>query len=174
MTEKKIRILVADDEWSAREVIQNILLNEGFEVQTAEDGKQAIEHLDADRFDIAITDLKMPNADGIEVLRHIQNRHLDTIGIIATYILNLFRILITIFKSINAGHSQIDILVSGIYFPSLFVFFHCLCKIAICSKIVPLTYYILSTLNILLASPAYKHPTSYSNSNRNKQNCGNY
>lgn len=80
----KIRLLVADDEWSAREVIKNILTSEGFDVTTVGDGAEAIALLDSEPFDLIITDLKMPKTDGIAVLQHLKERRLPTIGIVAT------------------------------------------------------------------------------------------
>jgi two-component system, NtrC family, response regulator PilR len=84
MTDVKVRILVADDEWTAREMMQSVLLSQGFEVETAEDGAQAIAMLDERSFDLVITDLKMPNVDGIGVLEHIEGGKSGVIGIIAT------------------------------------------------------------------------------------------
>jgi DNA-binding NtrC family response regulator len=84
MASPKARILVVDDEWSAREVIRNILTSEGFTVETAADGADAMRRLDSEPFDLMITDLKMPEADGIAVLQHLRERRLSTIGIVAT------------------------------------------------------------------------------------------
>ena len=84
MTNVKARILVADDDWSAREIITNILVNEGCEVEGAENGTEAVAKLDSESFDLCVTDLKMPEVEGIGVLDHIRERHLKTIGIVAT------------------------------------------------------------------------------------------
>ncbi|MBN1476649.1 sigma-54-dependent Fis family transcriptional regulator [Candidatus Sumerlaeota bacterium] len=84
MTDVKVRILVADDEWTAREMMQSVLLSQGYEVETAEDGAQAIAMLEERSFDLVITDLKMPNVDGIGVLEHIEGSKSGVIGIIAT------------------------------------------------------------------------------------------
>ncbi len=84
MTTVKARLLIADDDWSAREVISNILTSEGFAVETASDGEEAIAKLDQATYDLLITDLKMPKVEGIQVLQHLAERHLSTIGIVAT------------------------------------------------------------------------------------------
>ena len=63
------RILVVDDEESIRDLLRLVLTGEGYSVVTANDGEEAIEHLEAQRFDLVITDLVMPKVNGIEVLR---------------------------------------------------------------------------------------------------------
>ena len=78
------RVLIVDDEWTIRDVLANILQGEGFEVEQAEDGEKAMEMLDASTYDLVITDLKMPNASGIDVLRHIAKQNVHTLGIVAT------------------------------------------------------------------------------------------
>jgi DNA-binding NtrC family response regulator len=78
------RILVVDDEWSIRDVLSSILRSEGYEVDTAEDGDKGIEMIDANNYDLVITDLKMPKVNGIEVLRHLSATNSQTLGIVAT------------------------------------------------------------------------------------------
>ncbi|MCL5270070.1 MAG: sigma-54 dependent transcriptional regulator [bacterium] len=78
------RILVVDDEWNIRDILSNILIAEGYEVDAAEDGDQGIALLDEKRYDLVITDLKMPRVDGLEVLRHLSTLNADTLGIVAT------------------------------------------------------------------------------------------
>jgi len=84
MSEIKERVLIIDDEWSIRDVLSGILSAEGLEVVTAGDGAEGIELLSRENFNIVITDLRMPKADGIAVLRHIQQRNPDCLGIVAT------------------------------------------------------------------------------------------
>jgi len=78
------KILIIDDEWSIRDVLSNILVAEGFEVDQAEDGALGIEKMDAKIYDLVITDLKMPNVDGIQVLHHLNKMNVHTLGIVAT------------------------------------------------------------------------------------------
>ena len=61
-------ILVADDEVVIRALLTEILAEEGYEVTTAEDGKQAVDLLQLERFDLIIADLVMPGLNGVEVL----------------------------------------------------------------------------------------------------------
>jgi len=64
-----VSILVADDDASVRTLLRTLLTRAGYPVTEAEDGKVAIEQLAARPFDVVITDLMMPRADGFEVLR---------------------------------------------------------------------------------------------------------
>lgn len=63
------RILVVDDEEIIRALLEEILLDEGFEVATAGNGNEAIEMLQGDQFDLIISDVVMPGMSGIEVLQ---------------------------------------------------------------------------------------------------------
>ncbi|MDG5799646.1 sigma-54 dependent transcriptional regulator [Marinilabiliaceae bacterium ANBcel2] len=65
------KILVIDDQKSIRNTLQDILGYEGNEVSLAEDGKQALELIKAQKFDIILCDIKMPEMDGIEVLKRV-------------------------------------------------------------------------------------------------------
>ena len=62
------KILVIDDEKSIRNTLQDILTHENYEVVLAEDGQEAIEKADQQKFDVVLCDVKMPGMDGIEVL----------------------------------------------------------------------------------------------------------
>ncbi len=63
------RILVADDERSMRELLAIVLKREGYEVLLAENGQQALAALQAGHVDLVISDIKMPDMSGVEVLR---------------------------------------------------------------------------------------------------------
>src|SRR5215468_2684068 len=63
------KILVADDEQNLRRVLVALLRREGHEVVQAANGLEAIEQLGKGDYDVVITDLRMPGADGMEVLR---------------------------------------------------------------------------------------------------------
>ena len=77
------KILVVDDEQSMRDTLQIMLEKEGFEVDTAGDGREALKKFEQKRFDLVITDLKMPGLDGIGMLNAFQNRG-DTPVIVMT------------------------------------------------------------------------------------------
>jgi len=65
---------VVDDEESMRDTLQIMLKREGFEVETAGDGGEALEKCANMGFDLVITDLKMPGLDGIGMLEGFQQR----------------------------------------------------------------------------------------------------
>ena len=66
--ERKERILVVDDEIMIQTLLAEVLSEEGYEVTTAGDGKEAIELLEKQPFNLVITDIVMPVLNGIEVL----------------------------------------------------------------------------------------------------------
>ena len=63
------RILVVDDEDIIRVLLTEILSEDGYEIVTAPDGREAIEILEHDHFDLIISDMVMPGMNGIEVLQ---------------------------------------------------------------------------------------------------------
>ncbi len=68
-------ILVIDDEAPMRLGLQEVLGRAGYRVETAADGEAGIARLDRGGVDAVVTDLRMPGKDGMEVLRHAQERH---------------------------------------------------------------------------------------------------
>ncbi len=82
--DKKISILVVDDEESVRESLNLWFTEDGFRVKCAENAKQALSILESDTFDIILTDLKMPGMDGLELLRRIRTLNKDSIIIVMT------------------------------------------------------------------------------------------
>jgi len=66
------RVLVIDDEEGITEVIQEALSLYGYDVQTACDGSEGIQKFKDQLFDVVITDIMMPNADGNSVVRYIR------------------------------------------------------------------------------------------------------
>lgn len=77
-------ILIADDEQEIRDSLSIVLEDEGYRCKTAGDGAAAIQALKEESFDIIITDLKMPKADGIEVLEQALRHASDTLPIVIT------------------------------------------------------------------------------------------
>lgn len=78
------RILIVDDEPIVVKSCERILSPEGYSVDTALNGREAIEKLGKDGFDLVITDIKMPDMDGIELLKWIKNSKPDTGVVIIT------------------------------------------------------------------------------------------
>ena len=67
--EYNIRILVVDDELIVRESMGNWLKEDGYLVETSENGMDALEKIKLKNIDLAIVDIKMPGMDGIELLQ---------------------------------------------------------------------------------------------------------
>lgn len=65
-------ILVVEDDANQRNIIKTILSREGYYVEGADCGKKAVEILKAGKFDLVLTDLKLPDIDGTEVLREVR------------------------------------------------------------------------------------------------------
>lgn len=77
-------ILVVDDELSFREMLMALLKPEGYWVESAGDGVEAINILQNSVFDLVLLDVKMPRVDGVEVLRFIQDNCITTQVIVLT------------------------------------------------------------------------------------------
>ncbi len=84
MLKQDFKILIAEDDDVVREVISEILSKEGYSAFTARDGLDAIRMLMIEDMHLVLTDLKMPNADGIEVLRQAIKNNPDCAVIILT------------------------------------------------------------------------------------------
>ncbi|HET6516074.1 MAG TPA: sigma-54 dependent transcriptional regulator [Thermodesulfovibrionales bacterium] len=80
----KSKILVVEDERSMREVLKILLEGEGYEVQLARDGTEGLEWLNKDIYDLIITDIKMPGADGFQILKKSQDLSPETLVIMTT------------------------------------------------------------------------------------------
>src|SRR5258706_6821210 len=78
------RILVVDDERSMRELLAIVLRREGYEVLLAENGRAAIDLLEREPVDLLISDIKMPDLSGVDVLRAAKRVDQDILGIMIT------------------------------------------------------------------------------------------
>jgi two-component system, NtrC family, response regulator AtoC len=81
---KKISILIVDDEESVRDSLFNWFIEDGYHVQCAENANVALSILESDSFDIILADIKMPGMDGLEMLRRIKLLKSDSIVIVMT------------------------------------------------------------------------------------------
>jgi DNA-binding NtrC family response regulator len=77
-------ILVVDDERSIRVGLKGLLAKEGYEVATAESGREALQLLNGQPFDLVLTDLRMPELDGVGLLKKIKERYADTLVVMMT------------------------------------------------------------------------------------------
>ena len=62
-------VLIVDDSATMRNMIKAVATEMGFEIHTAQDGEKAYRMCEHQKFDIVITDINMPNMDGIELIR---------------------------------------------------------------------------------------------------------
>ena len=71
------RILVVDDDETIRDTLYD-LLSEVYVCQTAETAEKALARLQADFYDVVLTDISMPGLSGLELLGHIRQKYSDT------------------------------------------------------------------------------------------------
>jgi DNA-binding response OmpR family regulator len=74
MTEQSARILLVDDEQSVQTLLTYPLRKEGYDVVSAEDGREALDRFAEQQFDLVVLDVMMPRLDGIEVCRRLRSR----------------------------------------------------------------------------------------------------
>jgi DNA-binding NtrC family response regulator len=73
MAEESAHILVVDDELELRELLAQVLESEGFRVSQAPGGRIALEILKQEKVDLVISDLRMPDGGGVELLKTIKS-----------------------------------------------------------------------------------------------------
>jgi len=78
------KILIVDDERSMRDVLSIMLKRAGYDVTVANDGEEAIAQIEKELFDLVITDLKMPKAGGLDVLKAVKECSPDSVVLIIT------------------------------------------------------------------------------------------
>ncbi len=84
MENKTDKILIADDEQAIRIGLSELLKEEGYSVDCAEDGQETLNKLNQDQYALLLADLKMPKYDGLKILRKIRKAGMDTEVIIIT------------------------------------------------------------------------------------------
>ena len=72
-----MRVLIVDDERAIRNSLKEILTDEGYDADIAEDGAAAISKVEKEKFDVIFCDIKMPGMDGIEVLDKLVEMGVD-------------------------------------------------------------------------------------------------
>lgn len=78
------RILVIDDEPDMRETCRKILARQGYQIWMAEDGRAGLQRLREQEFDLLIVDLRLPDMDGLEVLRQAKKLNPDLVTLMVT------------------------------------------------------------------------------------------
>jgi len=79
-----VKILVVDDDQGLRDFLKIMLSREGYQVSTAAEGKEALRLCQKQKYDLVITDLKMPKVGGLELLRAIKEVSPETMVIVIT------------------------------------------------------------------------------------------
>ena len=97
MVKTKKLILVIDDDKSILRTLTRILQKAGYEVATAETGKEAIGKAEKNRYDLALVDVRLPDMDGTDLLTKFQDITPDTV-----------KIVITGFPSLETGVKALD------------------------------------------------------------------
>jgi two-component system response regulator PilR (NtrC family) len=77
-------LLVVDDEESLREVLEIMFASEGYIVESASDGALALEKLALQAYDLILTDMRMPGANGLELLERVKQLYPETLVILMT------------------------------------------------------------------------------------------
>lgn len=68
------KILIAEDEFEILKMLTDMLTVAGFTVEPAQDGEEALEKINKDRFDLILLDMQMPNKDGFVVLESLNRQ----------------------------------------------------------------------------------------------------
>ncbi len=80
----RVSILIVDDDPTMRTLLEKILIRDGYRVQQASDGIEALHCMETDNFEIVITDMKMPGMNGFDLLKMIKKGNSQTSVIIMT------------------------------------------------------------------------------------------
>lgn len=81
---EKLQVMVLDDEPIVGKRLKPALEKSGFDVEVFEESQKALDRLNSKKFDIVVTDLRMDDVDGIQVLEHIMDKCKDTRVILIT------------------------------------------------------------------------------------------
>ena len=73
-TQRRSRVLVVDDSMSVRRAVATLLEDQGYEIVQARDGLEAVKSMESARPDLLLTDLEMPNMNGLELTAHMRSR----------------------------------------------------------------------------------------------------
>jgi len=87
----KGKLLIVDDAKLFLRSFRRLLCKEGYDVTTAENGSEALEHLKKETFDLVVTDIEMPKMNGIDMLKRIKTLKGDLMVIVLTAFSSLER-----------------------------------------------------------------------------------
>jgi PAS domain S-box-containing protein len=81
---EKTKLVIIDDEEGMRETLSEIFENKGYRVKVASEGREAVDKIKAEFFNVAILDMKLPDMGGVQVLKAIKKESPDTEVVIIT------------------------------------------------------------------------------------------
>jgi DNA-binding NtrC family response regulator len=81
---ERFRILVVDDELLIRDLLYDFFITEGWDIVVAENGQKAIDYLRNQKFDIVLTDIRMPDVSGLDLTDRIRALYGDLPIVIMT------------------------------------------------------------------------------------------
>ena len=84
MKAKKRKILLVEDEMVVREALRDWLIEDGYVVDVAEDGEEALEKIKKEEFGVIVLDLRLPGIDGLQVFEEAKELKPETKGVIIT------------------------------------------------------------------------------------------
>jgi DNA-binding NtrC family response regulator len=84
MAAKKRKILIVEDEAVVRESVRDWLIEDGYDVDVAANGEEALKKIEKEEFGVIVLDLKLPGIDGLQVFEHAKELKPGTKGVIIT------------------------------------------------------------------------------------------
>jgi len=84
MKEKKRKILLVEDETVLRESVRDWLIEDGYDIEVAEDGEEALEKIKKEKYGVIVLDLKLPGIDGLQLFEQAKELRPETKGVIIT------------------------------------------------------------------------------------------
>ncbi|MDX4012910.1 response regulator, partial [Aliarcobacter skirrowii] len=84
-----MKILIIEDDIQLNTTITNFLKYKGYEVDSLEDGKEALDYIDKNFYDLYILDINIPKVSGLEILKYIRTKDIKSAIIIITASLEL-------------------------------------------------------------------------------------
>ena len=84
MAAKKRKILIVEDEAVVRESVRDWLIEDGYDVDVAANGEEALKKIEKEEFGVIVLDLKLPGIDGLQVFEHAKKLKPGTKGVIIT------------------------------------------------------------------------------------------
>lgn len=97
------RILVVDDDQALCLVVQKLLANEGYEIETTTDSADAMNRIAHNPYDLLVLDYQMPGQNGVEIFRHARELQPEVAGVFLT----AHTTINTVFPAIEAGVERV-------------------------------------------------------------------